>query len=652
MLRAMRNASKSWVMKAILGLLALTFVAFFGGVGGFGGFSSGRHGGGGAGSVGNLNSLVQVGRANIDATAISTAYNQEVRSLSQVLGRAITPEQARQLGLLNRTVDRLVTSALFDQGAEDLGVMISQESVAQTVRGLPQFQAPNGGFDAVTYEGFLRQNGITEGQFLGDVRGDMARRQILSGIQASAAPPFALVDAIYNYRQEQRIIESVRISAIDLPDLSEPTDGEISTFYEGAKDRFLAPEYRSIAIASLSTAQLAEQMTPSENDLLIDFELRQGEFDTPESRAVKQAVFADRAAAERARELIAEGETFDAATQEVTGSQPLDLGQVARADMLVELADATFTIDAAAVSDPIETPFGWQLLQVTEIIPENTPDFEDVRDQLTRDRALIMARDQIFEVMDTVTDAYAGGASLEDAVQENGLQLQNITSVAANGTDAQDSPVAGLDREGLILRAAFSTPVGQDSDVVETPDGGFFVLRVSDIVEPAPRPLDTVREQVASAWQAQKIAEGAENLANQLVDRAAGGESLADAASALGLTADLSEPVLRTGEGSELPPALVNLAFEGGVEDISVTPDGEGVVVGRVAEIVPASGAGALVSLRTSLSQDVSIDIQTQLAAALRNEYDVDVDQAALDGLFQQPSSAAGLGRDQGAHGN
>ena len=636
MLGAMRKSAKSWVMKAILGLLALTFVAFFGGVGGFGGFSTGGHGGGRAGSVGNLNSLVQVGDIAIDATTISAAYNQELRSLSQLLGTAVSPEQARQLGLLNRTIDRLVATALFDQGAADLGVSISAQTVAQAVRSLPQFEGAGGGFDGATFEAFLRHNNITEGQFLADVHGDLTRRQILGTIQASATAPFALVDPIYNYRQEQRIIETVHIGAIDLPDLAEPTDGEVSAFYEGAKDLFLAPEYRAITIASLSTSQLAEQLTPDENELRIDFELREGEFNTPEIRTINQAIFPNREAAERAQGLIAEGQTFEQATEEVTGSAPLDLGQLARADLLPELADATFTLDTATVSEPVESPFGWHLMLVTEIIPEDIPSFAEVRDQLARDRALIMARDRIFEVMDTVTDGYAGGASLEDVIQENGLQRRNITAVAANGTDKLDSPVEGLDPEGLILRVAFATEVGQDSDVVETRDGGFFVLRVSGVTEPAPRPLDTVREEAAAAWQTQQIADGARNLADQLVDRVAGGENLADAAAALGLSADLSAPVKRTGEGAQLPPTLIDLAFEGDVSDISVTPDGEGFVVGRVAEILPASGAGALVSLRSELTLDVSLDIQTQLAAALRNHYDVDIDEAALEGLFQQ----------------
>lgn len=635
MLRAMRRGSKSWVMKAILGLLALTFVAFFGGVGGFGGFGSGGHGGGHAGNVGNLNTLVQVGDIDIDSRTVTDAYNQQLSTFAQLLGGRIDPEQARQLGLLDQTIQRLVSQALIDQTAADLGVTISDQAVAQTVRTLPQFQGTDGAFDPNLFQATLRQNGIGEGEFVDSIRSNLARGQVLGTVQDAATAPFALVDAIYNYRQERRVVESVRIGAIDLPNLSEPTDAEISAFYEEAKNRFLAPEYRQISVASLSLAQLAEQLTVDDTELRIDFEIRENEFQTPEVREVSQALFTDQDAAQRAKAMIAGGQDFAAAAEDVSGSAPLDLGQLAHRDLLPELADATFALDTQGISDPLESPFGWHLMQVSEIIPEDIPVFEEVRDQLAADRALIMARDQIFEVMDAVTDTYAGGAGLEDAVQENGLQLQAISAVAANGTDTQGGPVAGLDPDGLMLRTAFSTPVGEDSDVVETPDGGFFVLRVTGVTEPAPHPLAKVREDVVAAWRTQQITEGAQDLANQLVDRVAGGKALADAAAELDLIVELSEPVLRTGEGGELPPTLVGLMFESKVDDISVSPDGESVVVGRLAEILPASGATALVSLRNELTRDVGLDIQAQLTAALQERYDVDIDRAALDGLFQ-----------------
>ncbi len=637
MLRAMRRGSKSWVMKVILGLLALTFVAFFGGVGGLGGFSSGGHnrGGGQTGSVGNLNSLVQVGDIAIDARTVSNAYNQELRAISQLLGGQISPEQARQLGLIDQAIERLVAQALIDQGAADLGISISDEAVAQAVRSIPQLQSADGGFDPNLYAALLSQSGISEAQFINDVRGDLTRRQVLGTVQAATTAPFALVDTIYQYRQERRVVESVQIGAIDLPDLSEPTEAEIAAFYETAKNRFLAPEYRSVTVASLSPEQLAEQLTIDETELRIDYEVREAEFSSPERRAIAQAIFPDQQTAERARELIANGQPFATVVEEVSGAPAVELGQVTRADLLPELADASFTLSAGAVSDPVESPFGWHVALVKEIIPAGTRTFAEVRDELAADRALIEARDRIFEVMDAVTDAYAGGASLEDAVQENGLQRRTIAAVAANGTDPQGVPVAGLDPDGLMTRIAFSTGSGQDSDVVETSDGGFFVLRVGAITEPTPRPLAEVREAVAAAWQAQQIADGAQELANRLVDRVASGATLAGAAAELDLVADLSEPVLRTGEGDDLPPALIDLMFEGDVGDISVSPDSEGVVVGRLAEIVPATGATALVGLRNDLTRDVAIDIQTQLTAALRERYKVDIDRAALGGLFQ-----------------
>ena len=62
MLQALRRSTSSWIMKAILGLLALTFVAFFG---------VGRGPGGLSGRGGNVNAVVQVGGVDIGAQEVS-----------------------------------------------------------------------------------------------------------------------------------------------------------------------------------------------------------------------------------------------------------------------------------------------------------------------------------------------------------------------------------------------------------------------------------------------------------------------------------------------------------------------------------------------------------------------------------------------------
>ena len=90
----MRRSAKSWVMKVILGFLALTFVAFFGGVGGFGGFSTGGRGGGRAGSVGNLNSLVQVG----DIANVTYGYKKPTARVRTNGLPAIAINATRQVG--------------------------------------------------------------------------------------------------------------------------------------------------------------------------------------------------------------------------------------------------------------------------------------------------------------------------------------------------------------------------------------------------------------------------------------------------------------------------------------------------------------------------------------------------------------------------
>ena len=76
MLAALNRASKSWVIKAILGLLVLTVVLFFGARdlgGGHDGGQSGR----------NTNSVVEVGDVDFSRHQVGREYNFQIQRISQ-----------------------------------------------------------------------------------------------------------------------------------------------------------------------------------------------------------------------------------------------------------------------------------------------------------------------------------------------------------------------------------------------------------------------------------------------------------------------------------------------------------------------------------------------------------------------------------------
>ncbi len=521
MLRSMRTASKSWVMKGVLAFLALTFVAFFGGVSGIGG------GGGHPNSRSNGNPIVQVGGMDIDASTISTAFNREVQAVSQAIGSPINVEQAIQLGVLNRAISGIVTDTVYALGAFDLGIIISDDQVAGFIRAQPQFQGENG-FDGGAYASFLVQTGISEAQFINQLREELERTHLLSAVEAASAAPFSIVDRIYNYRNETRVFEGAIIGSIDVDEVFEPNADELAEFYRETGNNYQTPEYRRVTMVSLSPEQYADQLTITDEDLAREYADRRSAFVIPEQRELVQIVVGTSDAAQAAADAISSGADFASVAQDATGGDPVSLGQVTSNDIIPELADA-FAVAAGEITAPIETPLGWHLIRAEAVYEGETPSIDDVRDELTEIASLIRARDEIFEVMDAVEDSLAAGAPLAEAGNESGLTVRELV-VAADGTGIDGEFVDDFARSRTILANIFTTAPGAEAELHEDPNGGFFSFVVEGVIPAEPLPLEEIRDDLVFDWQDRKVRDLAQQKADAVIGAVAGGVPFAEAA--------------------------------------------------------------------------------------------------------------------------
>jgi peptidyl-prolyl cis-trans isomerase C len=81
---------------------------------------------------------------------------------------------------------------------------------------------------------------------------------------------------------------------------------------------------------------------------------------------------AARAARER---IVADGEPFAAVAEEVSTDEATagnggDLGWFTRLEMVAPFAEAAFSLEPEAISEPVETEFGWHLIRVDEVDPD------------------------------------------------------------------------------------------------------------------------------------------------------------------------------------------------------------------------------------------------------------------------------------------
>lgn len=623
MLSALRNASKSWVMKGILLLLAGTFVVFFGGdIGGGGGHSGG----------GNTASVLEVGDQNFTVFQVTNEFNNEVQQASARAGERISIETAINLGLLDQTVSRLASQSLFDQAAQDLGVTASVASASEAIRSLPQFQDATGRFSREQFQAVLSHQGRSEADFVNDVRLDLLRNQYVGTIQNAVRAPAPLGATLHARLAERRVADVVTIPAGTVSSVGLPDEAQLSEFFGEAKEAFETPEYRTATLATLDVDRLATTVAVPEEDIVTEYEARQREFVIPETRDVVQASLLTREDAERALTLIAGGKTLAEAAEEVSGLPPVDLGTVSRSGIaLPELAETAFALPAGDISAPVESSLGWHLVQVSNIVPGRTIPFSEARENIRAELARTEAVDRIFDVLNDVEDGLAGGASLDEVARDSDLSVSQIDGIARNGQTITGSPVDDPAMTIDVLTRLFELETPGVAEVVENRSGNFTVVRLDEIKAPRIPELSEIRERVIEAWQTERANALASETAETIAERARNGESLETLAGEFGGSFQTTDAFDRTGNGATVSGALVPTLFEASEGEIVAQPLDSGAAVAKLIRIQAADqNAPERENLDRAISGQLANEIVNQLAAALQQDIPIDVDRRAI----------------------
>ncbi len=143
---------------------------------------------------------------------------------------------------------------------------------------------------------------------------------------------------------------------------------------------------RRRALAQAFVRNMAQADQISDDVLRERYDAEYGSGEAMEYRA-RHILVGEREQAEGLIRRIDEGEAFaDLARQHSQdGSAPEggDLGWFAPGDMVAPFADAVMALEAGQVTaDPVETRFGWHVIQLDETRAAEVPAFEDVSGQL------------------------------------------------------------------------------------------------------------------------------------------------------------------------------------------------------------------------------------------------------------------------------
>lgn len=627
MLQSMRKGAASLIAKILLGLLVISFALW--GVTDYVGVNS-------------ESNVLTVGDRSLSVAEFQREYRQALQRIESQTGQAIDPAQARELGLPQTVLEEMKTRLLFQQAADDQNLIVTDAGLRRVIAEAPPFRNAQGQFDRAAYEAFVRNIQMTPAAFEAQLREDMRWQQLLTKLpnalfaQGQLNVPKQAVDVAGRYALEQRRAKFFRVELPALSSIPNPSAEEIRAYYDANQPRFTAPETRAVRYALVTPLAFINDVQVTDDELREEYEALRANAAQPERRSLQQVVFTDEAAARAASASLKAGKSFEAMAQETRNLSPQDITipNATRAQLPAEIAEAVFNLPQGGVSDPIQSPFGWHLVRVTNIVRSNFPTFEQAREEIRQGLLIRKASDRVEEKRTEIEDQLAGGATLDEVAQAHRLTLQAIPSVNALGNAPNGEP-APLPRARNIIQEIFSLPQGGEPLFLDAGNSNYVVLAVDSITPAKPQPLEAVQADIIASIKRDAALAAAESKAKAIEEKLKAGASFDAVAREEGASVYTSSLVSRNGrEETRLPPAAVAALFnldKVGAIGTAPTP-GQGAIVMTLDRIeMPEMPADLRQRINQGYAAAMSNDFFDIYRQALEKRYGVTVNEAALE---------------------
>lgn len=521
MLQTMRDNSKSWVTFIIVGI-----IAFMMAVTGLETLAPNP----------NNPDIAKVNGEEISRFQLSQSVDQQRRAMIQQMGENYDPSLIDDKQLRDNVLQSLIERALLLQAAKSGKMDVSDASLDQLILSIPDFQQ-DGRFDQERFQMVLRSVGMTPLQFRGVLREDILLNQMQSGIAGTEFVTAAEIRKLNSLERQTRDLSWLKLPAGQVRDSIQPSDDEITAYYDSHADRFMTEEQVVIQYVVMEKSALKSDISISDRELREEYYLYADQLketardkhqvatiliETGDRRSLEEA----RGRAAEVEKKLSEGADFAELAREysddpITAGKGGELGMVEAGFFGDAFDDAMAELEIGEVSEPVETEFGLQILTVTGREKAAIPSFGEMREQLLSDRRVQEVNTLFLDQGRLLADISFEAADLVQPAEQLGLKLQVSEPFGRNGgtTEITSNP--------RVIAQAFDEEVlelGANSELIELTPEKVLVLRVKDHYQPEQKPLADVRDQIVQALKAgqanDKLQEQADAMIAQLKEGA------------------------------------------------------------------------------------------------------------------------------------
>ncbi|MFH0844485.1 MAG: SurA N-terminal domain-containing protein [Pseudomonadota bacterium] len=472
LLNLMRKHAKSWLIKFLIGIIAVVFVFYFG--------YSFKEGGG-----------VKIAYVNgelISGLEYHKAYRESIEALQRQYKGLWNDNLIKIYDIKNQVLEKLIKQKLVSQEARSLGLDVTKKEIQDEIMAFPAFQF-RGRFDESRYRALLQQNQMKPEDFEAGVADELLQRKLSQFLMTFLPVTDQEILDYYKFFNNQIEIGFVQFSPESFQESIKVDPSAMEKYFQEHKQAYRIPEKIRLSIIKIDPEDFEKAVKVGDQELKDYYEenierykekmkvkarhiLMKLEENAPEGEEKKVREKA-LSIAKKARE----GGDFEKLAKESsegpTREDGGDLGYFSKGEMLKPFEEAAFNMKKGEISDPVRSPLGYHIIKVEDIKEARTKTFDEVRkeitEQLTKIASINLAHEKALSLMDQMPYE----VDLKQYAERHGI------SVTQPDYFSQNEAIPDIGGDEKLRQSLFSLKKNDVSELLEF-DNKFYIVQVID----------------------------------------------------------------------------------------------------------------------------------------------------------------------------
>jgi len=248
----------SWMQKHnkyLVWTIWVATIAFIGaGFVGWGSYSFGSKAG----------NVAKVGDIEIGQTKLNMVYSSIYNQYNEAMQGTLDDKKAKELGLIKQAFARIETQAKILNLAKDLGVIVSDNEVAQRLQKIPSFQK-DGVFNKEFYDGYLKAQRLKAKVFESTLREELTIQKTLALL---TVPGLAFEEKAI--AAAMNVSDKLAYKVLTEADLTFTADeAQVKSFWELQKENFMTTQMYDLSVVWTES----KEATVTEDEIKAHYEV-------------------------------------------------------------------------------------------------------------------------------------------------------------------------------------------------------------------------------------------------------------------------------------------------------------------------------------------------------------------------------------------